>query len=236
MGRPRRRHRREPPATDARRHRWSQAQRLRCLSGVSRTRMGHAWARHPGVGMELLDRGLIDRASNGKHATCERNRTSAQDRGRPSRAAHTKTPLSPLEPGTSGVGPWYHPCLPWAHARRPCLHDASTARCSGPVTGAADPGGPSRRRLLPPGRVRDEARGSFSPAFLSPLHSNRGSLSPPCRVLVPVIARRAIRALSEDRSDDRLFVQRREGDPVCQARVRARCREPMRGVRDSPGF
>lgn len=64
-------------------------------------------------------------ASSGNHATCGmRIRTCAQDVGRPSCVKHTKTPPSPLEPGTSGVGPWYHPCLPRAHALRPCLHGA----------------------------------------------------------------------------------------------------------------
>jgi len=36
---------------------------------------------------------------------------------------HEKTPSSP-RPGTSGVGPWYHPCLPGPRGPRPWLHGA----------------------------------------------------------------------------------------------------------------
>jgi len=130
-------------------------------------------------------------ASNGKHATCGmRLRTCAQDRGRPSCAGAHKTPPSPLNWGRAVLA---RGTTPVCRGLTPCDLACTTpaalpARCSGPVTGAAGSGEPSRRRLLPPGRVRGAARGSFSPAFLSPLHSNRGSLSPPCRVLVPVVA------------------------------------------------
>jgi hypothetical protein len=34
-----------------------------------------------------------------------------------------KNTAIPLELGTSGVGPWYHPCLPRVHTLRPCLHN-----------------------------------------------------------------------------------------------------------------
>lgn len=63
------------------------------------------------------------------------------------------------------------------------------ARCIGPVTGAVCPSPGTRRRLLHGlSVVRGAARGSCSLAFRIPLRSNRGSLHPPCQVLVPVVA------------------------------------------------
>jgi hypothetical protein len=84
-------------------------------------------------------------------------------------------------------------CAAFAARRDDCpgrCEERRIARCIGPVTGAVFPGAPgypsppTARRSV----VRGAARGSCSLAFLIPLRSDRGSLYPPCQVLVPVVA------------------------------------------------
>ena len=70
---------------------------------------------------------------------------------------------------------------------------SNDSRCIGSVTGATFPAlkPVARHRLLDRlmrSIVRGAAQGSYSLAFLIPHRSTRGSLFPPCQVLVPVIA------------------------------------------------